>query len=135
MFHRHSDEFAGGARRIPGILAKLAAGFCFAAFFALLFGWLVQYLWNWLMPLLFSLKSITFWQAFGLVLLAKILFGGFGHGHPHSWHARHFGQMDRTWKPGGNYRNWQHYHGYWEAEGKKSFEDYLHRNGFAEKQP
>jgi len=135
MFHEHPLGFADGARRFPHVLAKMVAGICFVALFALLFGWLAERLWNWLMPMLFSLKTITFWQAFGLVVLAKILFGGFGQGHPHNWHARHFGQMDRTWKPAGNYRNWQHYHQYWETEGKKGFEDYLNRNGFAEKQP
>jgi hypothetical protein len=34
-------------------------------------------LWNWLMPLLFGLKTIGFLQALGLVVLCKILFGGF----------------------------------------------------------
>ena len=31
-------------------------------------------LWNWLMPQLFSLKGITFWQALGVNMLAGILF-------------------------------------------------------------
>jgi hypothetical protein len=34
-------------------------------------------LWNWLMPVVFGLPSITFWQAIGLLVLSKILFGGF----------------------------------------------------------
>lgn len=38
---------------------------------------LVMYLWNGLMPNLFGLTTITFWQAAGLLLLSKILFGGF----------------------------------------------------------
>jgi hypothetical protein len=37
----------------------------------------VMSLWNWLMPVLFGLHRIGFWQALGLLLLAKILFGGF----------------------------------------------------------
>lgn len=37
----------------------------------------VMGLWNWLMPALFGLKAIGFWQALGLVVLSKILFGGF----------------------------------------------------------
>lgn len=36
----------------------------------------VQYLWNWLMPDIFGLREITYWQAFGLFLLAKLFFGG-----------------------------------------------------------
>ena len=43
-------------------------------------GTVVQLLWNWLMPELFGLPSLTFWQAFGLLALARILFGGFGRG-------------------------------------------------------
>lgn len=44
------------------------------------FGFLVQALWNGLMPGLFGLHAITFWQALGLFLLSKILFGGFHRG-------------------------------------------------------
>nr|WP_244196656.1 hypothetical protein [Paraburkholderia hospita] len=43
--------------------------------------WLVMLLWNWLMPALFvGARLIGYWQALGLLLLSKILFGG-GHGH------------------------------------------------------
>jgi hypothetical protein len=31
-------------------------------------------LWNWLMPVIFGLSEISFWQAVGLNLLASILF-------------------------------------------------------------
>ncbi len=42
-------------------------------------GFLVQFLWNHLMPELFNLPFITIWQALGLLLLSKILFSGGGH--------------------------------------------------------
>lgn len=48
-----------------------------AAFIAL-GGWLVMMLWNWLTPPLFGWHAITFWQAVGLLGLARILFGGLG---------------------------------------------------------
>ena len=41
---------------------------------ALLFTLPLQILWNWLMPYLFNLPIISFWQAFGLNVLAGILF-------------------------------------------------------------
>jgi len=41
------------------------------------FGFLVMTLWNWLAPAVFGLRSITFWQALGILILSKILFGGF----------------------------------------------------------
>lgn len=34
-----------------------------------------MYLWKWLMPKLFNLATITYWQAWGLSLLASLLFG------------------------------------------------------------
>jgi hypothetical protein len=37
----------------------------------------VMSLWNVLMPAIFAVKAITFWQALGLLALSKILFGGF----------------------------------------------------------
>jgi type IV secretory pathway TrbL component len=37
-------------------------------------GFPLMFLWNWLMPMLFSLPTITFWQAVGLNLLSGILF-------------------------------------------------------------
>ena len=39
---------------------------------------LVMLLWNWLTPSLFGWHNITFWQAFGLLALCRILFGGLG---------------------------------------------------------
>ena len=41
------------------------------------FGLIVMYLWNALMPHLFSLGQITYCQALGILILSKILFGGF----------------------------------------------------------
>jgi hypothetical protein len=41
------------------------------------FGFVTMQLWNWLMPASFGLRTISFLQAIGLVLLSKILlFGG-----------------------------------------------------------
>ena len=48
--------------------------------FGWLFGEIVMHLWNWLMPAIFGLKIITFWQAIGLLILARILVGGMGGG-------------------------------------------------------
>ncbi|MFN8293777.1 MAG: hypothetical protein U0T72_08615 [Chitinophagales bacterium] len=43
-----------------------------------LFGYVFMLLWNWLMPEIFGLTTITFWQAFGLLALSKIIFGSIG---------------------------------------------------------
>ena len=63
------------ARKIAGIIFLVIAG-------VIGFGILVMLLWNALMPEIFHLPSITFWQALGLFLLAKILFSGFRGGGP-----------------------------------------------------
>ena len=39
-------------------------------------GFVVKWLWNSLMPELFGLKEITYWQGVGLLVLIKIFFGG-----------------------------------------------------------
>lgn len=39
---------------------------------------LVMYLWNAILPDTIGVKPLNFWKAAGLLLLAKILFGGIG---------------------------------------------------------
>src|SRR5260370_25017640 len=41
-------------------------------------GELVMQLWNWLLPPLFGWRLLTFWQALGILVLCRILFGGLG---------------------------------------------------------
>jgi hypothetical protein len=60
------------------------------------FGFAVTYLWNYLMPGLFGLRMITFWQAVGLMLLGRLLFGGFRPGRGgFGWRG---GEMRRRWE-------------------------------------
>ena len=47
------------------------------------FSAIVMVLWNLLIPEIFSLKAINFWQALGLFSLTRILFGNFWGGNPH----------------------------------------------------
>ena len=60
------------------------------------FGFIVMSLWNWLAPAVFGLRTITLWQALGILILSKILFGGFrrrpGYGGP--WRRR----MSERWQ-------------------------------------
>lgn len=53
---------------------------------ALIFGLsgVVFFLWNQLMPDIFQLPEISYWQAMGLFILGRLLFGSFGFGkHRH----------------------------------------------------
>ena len=61
--------------------------------FTILFSFPIMWLWNWLMPTIFAIKQITFWQAFGMNVLTGVLFkssfkitpNNAGSGQPHSW--------------------------------------------------
>jgi hypothetical protein len=53
---------------------------------AALMSFVVKELWNWLMPGLFGLRAITWAQALGLLVLSKLLLGGFHkHGGGRGW--------------------------------------------------
>jgi hypothetical protein len=69
----------------------------FVAVALFVFGFVTMHLWNWLMPALFSLRTITFTQALGLVILSKILFGGF-HRHGGGGHRGWKRHMEQRWE-------------------------------------
>jgi hypothetical protein len=54
----------------------------------------VEHLWNWLMPSIFGLRLITYWQAMGLLVLSKLLLGGF---HKHGPGGNKWSER-REWK-------------------------------------
>ncbi|MFM0041794.1 hypothetical protein [Paraburkholderia sediminicola] len=58
-------------------------------------GWMVMTLWNWVIPALFiGGRSIDYLHAMGLLILSRILFGGFrGHGGCHG--RRHWRRWER----------------------------------------
>jgi hypothetical protein len=62
----------------------------FVVLAATIFSFVVMWLWNWLMPAIFGLHAIRFWQALGLLVLSKILFSGFRGrpGFPGAWRMR-----------------------------------------------
>jgi hypothetical protein len=53
--------------------------------FAALASAVVMLLWNAILPPLLNVGTISYWQALGLLILSRILFGGFHHG----WHDHH----------------------------------------------
>lgn len=48
-----------------------------------IFGSVVMLLWNGILPAVLGIHTITFWQAIGILVLSKILFGGFRGSHGH----------------------------------------------------
>ena len=60
---------------------RILKGIAFFVIFVFLFGFITMSLWNALIPDLFHGPTIVYWQAIGLLVLAKIFFGGFHGGH------------------------------------------------------
>jgi len=76
-------------------MLRAAKFLALAALAVTVFSIAVMSLWNWLMPALFGSRLITFWQALGLLVLARILFGRFGGGPGRGMHWRH--RMRERW--------------------------------------
>jgi hypothetical protein len=112
--------------RILRIVGLVIVGVLAAAVFALAFGWFVMLLWNWLMPAIFGLGIITYWQAFGIVVLAKLIFGAVGGGRGHS---RHWQPSRHDWHSGRPYgpERWRYWHEFWEQEGRQAFDRFVER--------
>ena len=76
---------------LKGLKIAVVIGFAFAAL-----GYIVMSLWNWLVPPITGWHVIGFGQAVALLVLCRILFGGFrGHAFGH-WRHRmraHWEQM------------------------------------------
>jgi hypothetical protein len=73
---RLSGKGESTMRRRLAFIAPLAILAMLA--FAFIGGQIVRLLWNWLLPPLFGWHTITFWQALGLLVLCRVLFGGMG---------------------------------------------------------
>jgi hypothetical protein len=105
-------------------------------------GAVIMWLWNWLIPELFKGPMIGFWQAIGLAIIGRLLFGGFHHRFHgrHRWrhhHGCHCGSNCGCNEGHGNHKHeccsddknqkWQHYENYWSEEGEKAFDEYVKR--------
>jgi hypothetical protein len=115
------------------IAGMTVLGVAAAAVFALVFGILVMLLWNWLMPLIFGLREITYWQAFGIVILVKLIFGTIG---KHSRNDSHFRERWKRrdsehddWEYERGSEKWRHWPDFWRDEGREAFEKYVHGRG------
>lgn len=143
------ETYSTKPKRSAGMVLRIAGmvigGVAIAVLFAFLFGYFVMLLWNWLMPMIFGLGEITYLQAFGLIVLARLLIGGFGH-HNHKQKPEDCGKEDHfknwvktgKWKKtenrGDHFSRWKSYHTYWESEGKAAFEDWRKRRELNEEE-
>jgi hypothetical protein len=134
--HRRGHPALRGLR-VAGFVLLGVVG---AAVFALAFGYFVMLLWNWLMPAIFHLGTIGYWQAFGIVILAKLIFGsvGGGAGKHHGRGHRHWGprpdwgkdwgkECGKDWKEDWGGDRWRFYRDFWKEEGKDAFDRYVEK--------
>lgn len=87
-------------------LRCLAAVVGFAAL-AFAIAWITMLLWNWLVPTLFGGPAIDYFEAAGLMILGRLLVGGFKggrghcgchHGHGRWGHHGKHGYWKRRWE-------------------------------------
>ncbi|WP_456442494.1 hypothetical protein [Psychroserpens sp.] len=110
----------------PGEIAGMIIfGTIFITGLAILFGFIIMWLWNWLMPMIFGLTTLTFWEAVGVFMLFKILLGGCGG----------FGSKDKKsskksnckHEAKGEFSKWKYYDSFWKEEGNKAYEIFVNR--------
>jgi len=111
--------FRGAFKVIFMIIAAIA--------FLLLFGYGFMLLWNWLMPDVFGLPSLSYWQGVGILVMAKLLFGSFegkGHRKRAKKPNKHFKErMSNRCK--NDFSKWEFYDEFWKEEGEKAFNEYV----------
>ncbi|EOW1325767.1 hypothetical protein [Klebsiella aerogenes] len=71
-FERHGHHHQGFGRH------RMARPLIIGVAIVVVLSLVVMSLWNALLPAIFGVKSIGFWQALGLLALCRILFGGLG---------------------------------------------------------
>ena len=92
---------------------------------AILFGFIIMWLWNWLMPDIFGLTALTYWQAVGLFILFKILIGGCGSGGGSSSKKSSKECKDGSKKT--DFSKWKQYDKFWKEEGDELYKNYKER--------
>ncbi len=100
-----------------------------AIVFLLLFGYGFMLLWNWLMPEVFGLPLLNYWQAVGILVMSKILFGSFGDldnkkSRKTQRHSLMGKKQDRCKS---DFSKWEFYDDFWKEEGETAFNQYVER--------
>jgi len=134
--NENTISFLKKTSRLAGFAAR---GICAAAFFAVIFGAAVKLLWNWLMPEIFGIVKITFAQAVGLVVLSRLLVGGWHRGHHdnknHKTGHDHFHKLlnlEFNDFPEDIRLNRKNFIKFWDERGKQSFEEYRNKQDISD---
>ncbi|TKD67297.1 hypothetical protein [Flavobacterium sp. ASW18X] len=110
------------AKKVFKVIAAIVFG-------AIVFGlaiYVLMRLWNWLTPELWGWSTLTYWQALGLFVLAKIIFGFGGEG---ACKPKKGKKNKKKWKMKCDMRNdfsdWKLYDEFWTVEGEAAFKRYI----------
>lgn len=128
----HVCEGRGPAKVIK-IVGVVILSIIAVAVLAIVFGVFVKWLWNALMPEIFGLPEIGYWQAVGLAVLAHIFFGA-----DHSTRYERSGRKrkkDATGEAGKSplHREMeQDYTEFWREEGREAFKSWMRRENGAD---
>ena len=108
-------------------LVAMVGGLILVAVIGLALGFVVQFLWNRTIAAMFALPAISYWQAFGLFMLAKLFFGmgTGGGGSSHKRKKRHGRCSDVKSTDGSELVDDVKFKEYWQEEGKEAYEAYL----------
>ncbi|MCG8333201.1 MAG: hypothetical protein MJE63_01710 [Proteobacteria bacterium] len=129
------------------VLKWTLLGVIMAVIFALIFGVLVKWLWSVTLAPLFGTATPGYWQAVGIVVLARLVFGGFhrnGHKSRYSYSGHYKNEKREAWLRKMHDRFHEespisedddtlqipddlkkHYREFWQKEGKEAFKNYL----------
>lgn len=112
---QYGDESEGG------ILDDLIQSVILAA----LFGVFVMLLWNVLLPDLFGLPEIDYLQSVGIIILARLIFGGVAFSKADRKSKKRLDGLSKL----DSISDWKHYDKFWEEEGKAHFEKFKSQQG------
>ncbi len=111
--------------RSPGEIAGIIIfGILAITGLAILFGFVIMWLWNWIMPEVFGLTTLSYWQAVGLFILLKILLGGCGSGSSKS--SRKSKSKCKS-DSKSEFSKWKLYDKFWKEEGDEIYKQYVDR--------
>lgn len=123
-YFKHKMRSKTPAEKAGWVLLAIIGG----SALAILFGFVIMWLWNALMPDIFGLGTITYWQGIGLFILAKILCGvGGGGGSKHKNSNGKYRSCSKQEKKN-DMSKWELYDKFWEEEGDSAYQDFIKRN-------
>ena len=128
----HEIRGKGPARAIK-IVGFVLLGLIGGTALAIVFGFFVKFLWNALLPDIFGLPEIGYWQAVGLAVLAHIFFGAHS-GTPHYERSRKKKKVvptAETEKGSFPREIEQDYAEFWREEGRNAFKSWMRRENGA----